>query len=184
MCFVGDFSQLRPPFDTPLYLPPKPGARRWYQNQSATAWQQITYCTILTRQMRQCAEKDKEWVALLNRLAEGRCTDEDYRRTQRHVIGKSPEAKLKLASGRFQDAPIVTTTHLSRMAMNYDYTLAFARAHRRRVYMVLAEDTVKGYAPLQQMRYNLLNKVEGKTGFPGKLYLVEGLPIILKYDGC
>ena len=178
MIFCGDFIQFRPVLDTPLYS-------AWYntkQNQRGTKrtqnnkeigmhlWRQVNHIVLLDEQMR---VQDSEYLAMLNRLREGKCTDKDVAMVNSRVVGQD----VNITS--IADAPIITPGNQLVMAIN-DLFVTCQSQHTN-VYVSKAKDRLgKDRKVPANIACKYKNWACTSTGnLPRELQLYIGMPVIV-----
>ena len=187
--FAGDFRQLPPVADTPLYAAPAKLPKALERVQGRYAWSQVEHVVLLTKQNRQSSsdEATRAFLERLTRLSTGSCTRADYEWFRTRTIGENDEATRLASTPRFQRAPMVVSRNLVRMIISNEYLLSFARQTRLRLLVSVARDLVSTkqgrFQPLPRLRRSLLDLHDGKVGFhTGKLALAEGMQIVLKHN--
>ena len=185
--FAGDFSQLPPVLDTKLYthLDHKKLHAETRAGQKTTfgklLWRSVGTVVILTEQMRQRGEANKQFVSLLGRLREGVCTEDDFALLNSRLIATAGE---DLSTDDWRGAPIVVSENVVKDAINTRATLAFAERTRQTVQWFDATDTYRG-AKIDdpRVREYLLAQPSGKTGQRlGKLPIALGMPVIINQN--
>jgi len=179
---VGDFLQLPPVCDRASYED-KVTLKKSLENlEGRFTWENINKVVLLTQQQRQIAAEAQPWHQLLTRLSEGTCTQADFERLEKHVIGDNDNATRLARTPRFQRAPIIVSRNLARMAICNEYLQSYAKVTGKRMFVSRARDKLaQGRSPGPQMKKKLLDKPDNKTNFhAGKLLLVEGMEVMLK----
>ena len=144
MIFFGDFIQFPPIGGNPLYhnwnleLPihGKVTPKEVREYISRTMWKNLTHIVLLDEQMR---IQDEAYQGILNRLREGKCTDDDIAVLNTRVI----ENNVNLTS--LSGDPIITPGNELGMSINN----LFAHEHslNKTVYLTTAIDSCKGNLP-------------------------------------
>ena len=185
--FAGDFAQLPPVLDTKLYthlnyekLHADTPARQ-KTTFGKLLWRSVGTVVILTEQMRQHGEANKQFVSLLNRLREGICTIDDFALLTSRLISSAGE---DLLMDEWQKAPIIVSENAVKDAINTRATLAFAKRTHQTVQWFDAMDTYrKAKITDPRVREYLLTQPSGKTGQRlGKIPIVLGMPVIVNQN--
>ena len=185
--FAGDFAQLPPVLDTKLYthLNHKKLHAETPAGQKTTfgklLWRSVGTVVILTEQMRQYGEANRQFVSLLGRLREGTCTEDDFSLLNSRLISTTGE---NLSTNDWQNAPIIVSENAVKDAINMRATIAFAERTHQAVEWFDAVDTYRGAKITDpRIREYLLSQPSGKTGQRlGRLPLVFGMPIIVNQN--
>jgi len=182
--FAGDFAQLPPVLDTKLYthLDNKKLRAETPSGQKTTfgklLWRSVGTVVILTEQMRQCGEANRQFVSLLGRLREGMCTEDDFLLLNSRLISTAGE---DLSTDDWRNAPIIVSENAVKDAINVRAALAFAQRTHQTVQWFDAIDTYRGAKITDpRVREYLLTRPSGKTGQRlGKIPIVLGMPVIV-----
>ena len=176
--FFGDFIQFPPVKDSPLYCGWNNGKNRATKKQSEInkklgifLWKQINHIVLLDEQMR---VQDQAYLEMLNRLREGKCTDNDVQMLYRRLVGQTVDITS------IADVPIITPGNQLVMAVN---DLFVARhSEQTKVYVSTAKDYVgrkKNKVPnnVSKKYRNWANTAT--SGLPRELQLFVGMPVIV-----
>ena len=176
--FFGDFIQFPPVKDSPLYCGWNNGKNRAKKKQSEInkelgmhLWKQINHIVLLDEQMR---VQDQAYLEMLNRLREGKCTDNDVEMLNKRVVGQTVDITS------IADAPIITPGNQLVMAVN-DLFVASHSQHTK-VYVSTAEDFIGKNK--KKVPKNVANKCKNwantaTQGLPRELQLFVGMPVIV-----
>ena len=176
--FCGDFIQFTPVLDTPLYcgwesevkLKKRKRSNRNNLLKAMHLWNQLNHIVFLDEQMR---VQDHEYLAMLNRLREGKCTNADVAMLNRRILGTT----VSITS--IKDAPIITHRNETVMAIND----LFCDTHSQHtnVYISTAHDRLskkKGEKVPTRISKRYKKLANTKTGgLPRELRLFVGMPI-------
>ena len=175
--FFGDFIQFSPVKDSPLYCGWNPKRNSRTPNQSSInkdlgmlLWKQINHIVFLDEQMR---VQDTVYLAMLNRLREGKCTATDIAMINGRVVGQN----IDITS--ISDAPIITPGNQLVMAIN-DLFVTRHSEHTD-VYVSTAKDKLgkTGEVP-KDIAVKYKNWACTATqGVPRELQLFIGMPVIV-----
>ena len=180
MIFCGDFIQFPPVKDSPLYNAWGGGKVEAKTSQYGISkelglhlWKQVNRIFILHEQMR---VQDAAYLAMLNRLREGKCTEQDVQMLYTRVVGQSCD--VTAMSG----APIVTPGNELVMAVN---DLFVARhAQQTDVYVSTAKDHIcdgRKRKPVPKKLSRIYKNWANTAthGLPRELKLYVGMPVIV-----
>jgi len=165
MVFAGDFSQLPPVGNTRLFSQINTHNVKTRQGQESIfgklLWLSVKTVVILEQVMRQSGEENNRFVDLLQRLRQGRCTDEDY-----NLLNKRQLKNLDIANenAKWQKAPIIVSNNDVKDALNERATLDFAAQSTREVQWYYSTDVHAGKIVSEPELTNYLQKMNsGKT---------------------
>ena len=178
MIFFGDFIQFPPVKDSPLYAGwdktwKRPSKSEENKQIGILLWKQVDKIILLDQQMR-CT--DPIYLDILNRLREGKCTDDDIALLNTRVVGTHVDITSIL------DVPIITPGNKLVMAINDLFT--GKHSQRRKVYISTAQD----YKGRKNKRKQIPKKVAklvknwpatATEGLPRELQLYVGMPVIV-----
>ena len=175
--FFGDFIQFSPVLDTPLYYGWMTDESRARNKQSKVdvqlgmhLWKQVNHIVLLDEQMR---VQDQEYLALLNRLREGECTDADVAMLNRRVVGQS----VNITS--ITEAPIITPGNQLVMAVNNQFV--DGHSQHTDVYVSTAYDCLgkKRKVPKKVAKRYKDKAPTATSGLPRELKLFVGMPVMV-----
>ena len=175
--FFGDFIQFRPVKDTPLYSAWKTEKYVVKRTQSDInkelgmhLWRQINHIVLLDEQMR---VQDKNYLALLNRLREGKCTNSDVDMLNRRVVGQTVDITSS------SDAPIITPGNQLVMAINDLFVASHSQSTK--VYVSTAKDFIGKKMKLPNIVSNKIKQWANTAtqGLPRELQLYVGMPVMV-----
>jgi flavin-binding protein dodecin len=185
--FAGDFAQLAPVLDTKLYT--HLNHKRLHADTTAgqkttfgkLLWRSVGTVVILTEQMRQHGEANKQFVSLLGRLREGICTDDDFSLLKSRLVSSAGQ---DLSTDEWRKAPIIVSENAVKDAINTRAAVAFAEQTRQTVQWFDAMDTYRGAKITDsRVREYLLTQPSGKTGQRlGKIPIALGMPVIVNQN--
>jgi hypothetical protein len=176
--FFGDFIQFPPIGGSALYRDWNKGSDKFHAPKKEMEiqtlkgmhlWEQVNHVVLLDEQMR---VTDKSYQDMLNRLREGKCTDDDIKMLNTRV--KQPDVDIT----SFSRNQIVVPGNVLCMAIND----MFAHHHSRnkKVFVSTAKDRFKK----KKLPRNLANLIKNRPstqcqGLPRELPLFVGMPIFL-----
>ena len=176
--FFGDFIQFSPVKDSELYCGwetqenrSKKNRKKQTENNIQLAmhlWKQINHIVILDEQMR---VQDQDYLAILNRLREGKCTDSDIALLNNRVVDQANSVTS------INDTPIIAPGNQVVMSIND----LFVDSHSQctKVYVSSAYDHIgrTGKVPKKVAKI-YKNWANTRTqGLPRELKLFVGMPI-------
>jgi len=178
--FFGDFIQFPPVKDSPLYCGwnetikrAKPSQSEINKNLGMLLWKQLTDIAFLDQQMR---VQDQTYLAMLNRLREGKCTDSDVAMLNRRLAGNTVDVTS------ISDAPIITPGNQLVMAVNN----LFVDRHSQhtKVYVSNALDYVGRKRNGKEVPKKVADKIKNwantsTRGLPRELQIFIGMPVIV-----
>ena len=208
--FVGDFNQLPPVLDTPLFQMPysigpaeaaaaraeakeAKSSRKSKKSQFGISDAELGWRTwnlvvlpkaqivILFQQMRQI--DDEKYFTMLTRILNQQANDDDVKYLAARAIGPSTAHIAK--SARFANSTILVPRNELRHHLNISFVKEFARAARCPIHISVAEDRpAESKHPLDLMRREtLLSLLDNDThSLMGKLPLVPMLPVLISYN--
>ena len=136
-------------------------------------WRQVNKIVLLDEQMR-CT--DQRYLDLLNRLREGKCTDDDVALLNTRVIGQHVDITSIV------DTPIITPGNQLVMAINDRFTAEHSRC--KKVYISTADDYRGKKKNRKQIPKKVLHRLKKKPatsteGLPRELQLYVGMPVMV-----
>ena len=181
MIFTGDFYQLPPTTNDPLYRYPDPSASVNLSNASKgiIKFKELTHVIILRQQHRM---KDKVYKDFVTRFRHGNCTqsDQQYCKTKvidgRNNLAKGPLSKLE------KEPTIIVTGNERRYHINMYKAKQAAENLGEKLLINIAKDTcTKQKLDILTRREFLLHFECGKTSYgAGLLPMYTGMPIMMK----
>lgn len=188
--FAGDFCQLPPVGDTPLYtaiesVTNKPSDSQTENGQKKikglTLWHGISVVILLSKSMRQSGQENERFRALLERLRFGICTDDDVRLLKSRLLSK---AEVNLNQSCWRSAPIITRSNVVKDALNLRGIQCMADELHTTVNFYEAEDRHAGKKISRgPLRDYLLGLHSGRTKHTmGRLPLLPGMPVIIGHN--
>jgi len=180
--FAGDFSQLPPVGDTRLFSQINTHNVKTRQGQESIfgklLWLSVKTVVILDQVMRQSGEKNNRFVDLLQRLRQGKCTDEDY-----NLLNNRQLKNLDVANENtpWRKAPIIVSNNDVKDALNERATLDFAAQTKQVVQWYYSTDVHAGRIVSEpELTSHLLKMNSGKTNQRlGAIPLVIGMPVMI-----
>ena len=179
MIFAGDFAQLPPVGETPLYSVPRPGASGTVIRKPAalahlgvTIWRQLTHVLFLRVIVRQ---GDPVFQSLLQAVRNGTPSARDEALLKSRILGPG-------CDNRFITAQIIVARNNVRYALTHERALLLATSLRTRLVYCLPQDRVKrSSGPMAaHLRARLLHLAENHTGeMPGMLPLIRNARYVL-----
>ena len=182
--FAGDFSQLPPVGDTRLFSQINTHDIKTRQGQENVfgklLWLSVKTVVILDKVMRQSGEKNNKFIDLLQRLRQGRCTDEDYDLLNKRLLKNVNVANLNKNTS-WQKAPIIVSNNDVKDALNERATLDFATQANREVHWYYSTDVHARKIVSEPSLTDHLQKMNsGKTNQRlGAIPLVIGMPVMI-----
>lgn len=183
--FAGDFTQLPPVAQTRLYsrlntsTVAQGGTKQGQKSIfGKLLWLSVDTVVILKEVMRQRGTENVEFVELLGRLREGRCTDQDYHLLSMRVIRYSG---VNTSTPDWTDAPIIVSDNATKDAINEKTTIAFAKRTKQAIHWYYAADRHSGKKvtdPELKDRLRLLNSGQTSQRL-GRIPLVLGMPVVI-----
>jgi hypothetical protein len=137
--FAGDFAQLPPVSQTKLFSRVKSTKEAVVFSQ--LLWRLVSTVVMLTQQMRQAGSENKQFVEMLTRLRDGRCTREDYELLNTRLLHTALDDVLR---PQWQNIPMIVYTNAIKDAINVEATMAFAKRTGQQVHWYHAVDTYCG----------------------------------------
>lgn len=128
--FIGDFSQLPPIGDRPLWTSNPKGIMNIIGRM---LWLRLTDAIILQQQMRQ---NDQAYLNILRHLRTGSCTREVYETLRTRIVGKD-----SLSTNPWNNAPIIVSRNQLRMHLNIEAAFKLAADTQSKVLLILAKDS-------------------------------------------
>ncbi len=183
--FVGDFKQFAPIRAMSLYYgthiesPTKPTPRQCDVDREIGRglWNQLTEAIILTEQNR---VTDKVYAALLNRIANGNGTEEDFKTLNTRLIHC-----VDMTNEKFDKAPMVVPSNELRCQLNRAHATYNAAKVGKCLYISRAVDSCTKFKLTASKLIRLSSLSYTKTGsLPGELELFEGMPVMLTNNVC
>ena len=197
MIFAGDFAQLPPVGYKRLYSQTFSSNKSKDNRVRSTSekdvigkllWLSVRKVVILKEVWRQKADptqisstgiqKTTEFVDLLSRLREGRCTDEDYRLLSSRVI---TNVVPNWNSPEWVDTPMIVCQNETKDVLNNAAAIAFAKRTGHELHWYYAIDRHDGHELVDDALVNHLRKLNSSvTAYRlGKLPLVNGMPVMV-----
>jgi len=188
--FAGDFCQLPPVGDTPLYtaiesVTNKPSDSQTENSQKKikglTLWHEISVVILLSKSMRQSGQENERFRALLERLRFGICTDDDVRLLKSRLLSK---AEVNLNQSCWRSAPIITRSNAVKDALNLRGIQCLADERHTTVNFYEAKDRHAGKKISRgPLRDYLLGLHSGRTKHTmGRLPLLPGMLVIIGHN--
>ena len=174
--YFGDFIQFPPIGEYELYrawdeTSPIHATKQYHIDSQLgmNLWKQLNQIVLLDEQMR---VTDPAYLALLNRLREGKCNDSDVEMLNRRVVGNSVD-NMPMSGN-----PVITPGNPLGMAINNLF--ADYHAQSKKVLVTRSKDTVnKGKVPGIVVE-KIKNRPATQTGqIPGEIPFYEGMPVYL-----
>ena len=174
--FAGDFAQLPPVSQTKLFSRTKSVKETTIFGQ--LLWRSITTVVMLTEQMRQAGRDNENFVEMLSRLRDGRCTQDDYDLLNSRLLSTALDNQ---SQAQWQRVPIVVYTNAIKDAINLEATKTFARKTGQQIQWYHAVDTYRGKQIDDEAINDVLDTMpSNKTGGRMRvLPLVLGMPIVV-----
>ncbi|KAF8181770.1 hypothetical protein BJ912DRAFT_797357, partial [Pholiota molesta] len=138
---AGDFTQLPPVGETRLYARIDTGKTQSSSSRGQETvfgkllWLSFKTVVILTESMRQSGPENARLVELLNRLREGRCTDDDFNLLSTRVL-----ENVTIDWSEWKNVPIIISENAQKDALNVRATQAFADQTKQELHWYYAED--------------------------------------------
>ena len=186
--FCGDFAQLPPVGQTRLFarIDTRGLARCGTTRGQNTVlgkllWLSVKIVVILHEIKRQTGRGNEEFVSLLGRLREGRCTDADYELLQTRVLGA---VQPDWSDPSWRHVPIIVTENAAKDAINASAAAAFAQHTRQQLHWYYATDTRGGKTLTDNVLKSCLENLNsGHTNQRlGKIPLVVGMPVMFTHN--
>jgi hypothetical protein len=181
--FFGDFIQFSPVRDPALYSGwyDEKHKRKLMQKKSAQTlinwnlginlWKQVNHIILLDQQMR---VQDKAYLDMLNRLRDGKCTDQDILMIKSRVVGQNVSCITSIA-----DTPIIVPGNELVTAVNN----LFVTPHslHTNVYTSTALDYIAGKKKVPKNVAKLMKNwpATRTQGLPGELQIYVGMPVVV-----
>lgn len=180
--FFGDFYQLPPVGNLPLYTPSSRFLSRMSETNTKQSlgralWTKLNEVIFLSQQMRQDTSAFNQ---MLQRIRNGNSTAEDYELLLQRVVGSSGGPTL--SEGVFRSATVVTILNSVRCQLNQ---LAVKRLTDQLklpiVYSVAVDQLSQGQTPSPALQQTLWQLSDDKTGGQMGLFpCLPGMPVMLK----
>ena len=176
--FAGDFAQLPPVGDTRLFARIKTHDVQTTQgNQNIFGkllWLSVKTIVILTEVMRQQGSVNDEFVALLNRLRDGKCTLDDYSILNSRRLHAGSD-------GDWSDVPIIVSNNDCKDALNIKAAINFATKTNKALHWYYADDSRGGKMIDDERIHRYLQTMHsGQTNQRlKKIPLVIGMPVMI-----
>ncbi|KAJ8481746.1 hypothetical protein ONZ45_g15197 [Pleurotus djamor] len=181
--FCGDFAQLPPvkqlalftQFDSKRCLSMKPNDALLL---GRNLWLQVDCVVELTEVMRQAGVENAYFISLLNRVRDGKCTEEDHQRLNDRLITK---VRPDWDSERWMNTPVIVYSNEMKDALNTALASAYAFKHDKAFHWYHSEDTYNGQPIVTEKLRHRLNCIDSGRSRQrmGKLPLVEGMPVMI-----
>ena len=178
--FAGDFAQFPPVSDYPLYygssqdtpLKPSKGQSQNDRELGRSLWHQLTHVIILDEQMR---VTDKGYQELLERVAIGKGTQNDYQFLQTRIV-----EILDIHDTQFQEAPMITPGNILVNASNRMHATSEAQSCGYQLLLRYPTDTCSKIKICKSKAKQLRSIPLSKTAnLPAECYLFPGMPVKL-----
>lgn len=183
--FAGDFAQLPPVGQKKLFSQVDTNRKATARGQEnlfgKLLWLSVKTVFILTEVMRQTGSRNEQFVNLLSRLREGKCTRDDFNKLSSRVIAN---AKPDLSDPAWADAPIIVYDNKVKDALNMKAAEAFANRTRQQLHWYHATDRRAGKEVLDDALVSALSRLHsGRTKQRlGQIPLVIGMPVIISQN--
>jgi hypothetical protein len=181
--FAGDFAQLPPVQDPPLYrLFDTTTMSATQRSQDVLAgkllWLTVNTVVILTEVRRQEGKENIAFVQLLGRLRTGTCTDEDYQLLQTRIL---TEAKPNWSDPKMNNIRVIVSQNVIKDALNDRSAAAFAARTGQELHWYYAIDSRGGKEVTDpNLKRHLRNLPTTDTNQRlGKIPLVIGMPVMI-----
>ncbi|KAJ3522430.1 hypothetical protein NMY22_g11894 [Coprinellus aureogranulatus] len=180
--FSGDFAQLSPIKDVPLYSKVSSEYAKLNGGQNVIfgklMWLSVTHVVILYQIMRQDVQQDLNFVCLLHRLRLGKCTDDDYKLLCQRVLKNHANNHT---IGRLTKTPVIVTSNSAKDEINLRRAMDFSSKTKQPLNWYHSTDTFHGHQiPYGQLKDRLDSMSGGTVHYrPGKIPLVVGMPVML-----
>jgi hypothetical protein len=177
--FAGDFSQLPPVGDTRLFSHINTHDIKTGRGQDNVLgkllWSSVKTVVILDKIVRQSGEKNNKFVDLLQRLRQGKCTDEDY-----DLLNERQLKNIDITDS-WRKAPIIVSNNDVKDALNERATLDFATRVNRELHWYHSIDIhARKIVSEPSLRAHLQKMNSGKTNQRlGAIPLVIGMPVMI-----
>ncbi len=187
--FFGNFHQFPPVAGTALYT------RRYAGEEENCAfggmiYEQFSTVVILTEQVR---VTDPVWREILGRVRHGACTREQLRFLHSMVLSHPDCPKTDLASPPWCDAVLITPRHGVRIRWNTMALEQHAFRSGQRVFVSVAEDTIKGQSLTLRQRLAVHEKPgngrssrsggkQDRAGLPLNVELAVGMKVMVTFN--
>jgi hypothetical protein len=189
--FMGDFGQLKPPIEQPLYshkIVSAPSFAQARDDSGVSAlngiciWRQVRTVVQLAKNQRQV--DDTQYAMFLSRLRVGACIHastergDDYAYLQPRLLKnlcKNPQESMK-----FHDAPIIVGSKLLRDALNLRLMMRHAKSLQVDVHIYASDDIVHRQLATGALQKSLwdLSSTASKDAF-GLLPLFPGMRVMI-----
>jgi hypothetical protein len=196
--FAGDFAQLPPVGEKRLYATINTssesasgkrgqkdimGKLLWFSVKTVVVLKRIERVRRKRNEVTGELEKDQEaenFVALLGRLREGSCTDEDFETLNSRLITR---VRPDWTESRFRNIPIIVSSNELKDALNIKASNAYAARTGQSLNWYHAVDTRSDGTLVSDpmLREHLLSKLHsGQTNYRlGRLPLAIGMPVMI-----
>ncbi|KAJ8502956.1 hypothetical protein ONZ45_g11279 [Pleurotus djamor] len=181
--FCGDFAQLPPVKQLALFT--QFDSKRCASMKANDAlllgrnlWLQVDCVVELTEVMRQAGAENAYFISLLNRVRDGKCTEEDHQRLNDRLITK---VKPDWDSDRWMNTPVIVYSNDMKDGLNTALASAYAVKHDKPFHWYHSEDTCDGQPIVTEKLRRRLSCVDSGRSRQrmGKLPLVEGMPVMI-----
>ena len=137
-------------------------------------WNELTHVVILTEQMR---VTDKLYKEMLDRISEGKTTEEDYEVLQSRIICNG---KIDLNSSTFKQAPMIVPGNRIRSILNELHVQTHANDEQEQMIQWSASDSCQKLKITASKTKQLADLPYTRTGgLPGKCALMKHMPVML-----
>ena len=182
LIFAGDFTQLPPVGETRLFAHINTHDAKTTRGQQnifgKLLWLSVKTVVILTEIMRQQGTENRQFINLLGRLREGKCTNDDFRLLNSRQLSKSGNVDY---SKNPSNAPIIVSNNECKDALNVRATAEFAANNNKPMHWYYASDT-RGNKNIEdeKLQHHLESMHSGKTNQRmKKIPLVIGMPVMI-----
>jgi hypothetical protein len=181
--FAGDFCQLPPVGQTRLYSRLNTScygsASKRGQNDilGKLLWLSVKTVVVLNDVMRQSGHENENFVGLLSRLRQGKCTNKDFETLESRIISNLPQIDWTT----WRDIPIIVSDNATKDSINTKATRAFAERTGQPMHWYYATD-IRGGQPITDINLetHLHHLDSGQTNQRlGRIPLVPGMPIVI-----
>ncbi|KAI1785898.1 hypothetical protein LXA43DRAFT_855930, partial [Ganoderma leucocontextum] len=178
----GDLHQFPPVACSPreaLYRPADPARDTLEQAVGRRLYDMFDKVVILDEQMR---VTDPEWCQFLKSLRVGQVTLEQVAMLRGLVL--SSASRQEMAMEKWTKASLVTPRHAVRKGWNEAALRRFCVEKRERVFVIAAEDKVKGAPLTMQEKYAVVGKTKtqsrrSKKDLPEDIELARGMTVMV-----
>ncbi|KAF5335803.1 hypothetical protein D9611_009612 [Ephemerocybe angulata] len=183
--FLGDFAQLPPVAQNPLYKTLDPFRCSTTDGQKQVfgklLWHSVDTVVSLDETHRQAGAKNERFRELLSRLREGTCTNDDYTLLQSRVLGPDKAHLFATTDSPWRGCPIVVSDNATKDALNESCAVQFALDNNVDLHWYYASDSRLGRAiENDDVLEELQTRDSGATkGRLGRIPLCIGMPVLV-----